>query len=326
MRDEFDVIALLLALGVIAWFVARNRRTGGLPAQTSSAVSEDALRRLFPEPSYHLRRVEVSEHAAWLEFRVSPPPAEAGPSRTGGRASMQPGRTTALVNGEYKTALAESVRRVATMAFRRMAALDRVTISVARLMMDPLTGIDRIKCILSVEIDRATFHSIVHERVTAENALRNFPLRLSYGSDLELRPVEPFPPRHESDSSLSHRGALSVMDPLAFEELVRRLLERMGFEARLTKASHDGGVDIEAEDTRPIVGGRLLVQCKRYAGVVGSPVVRDLYGAVTDAHANKGILITTSHFSPDARQFAQGKPLELIDGEQLEALLSQHNL
>jgi hypothetical protein len=119
---------------------------------------------------------------------------------------------------------------------------------------------------------------------------------------------------------------LSAMDPLEFEELVRQLLETMGYQARLTKASHDDGVDIEAYNPQPIVGGKIVVQCKRYSGVVGAPYIRDLAGVVQHEGATKGILVTTSHFSPDAQSFARGKPLELIDGPQLEALLDRHGL
>lgn len=117
---------------------------------------------------------------------------------------------------------------------------------------------------------------------------------------------------------------LDTIDPLAFEELVCRLFERMGYRASLTKASHDGGVDIEVFDPTPIRGGHFLVQCKRYSGAVGAQYVRDLYGVVQHERAMKGILVTTSHFSPDARGFAAGKPLELIDRPQLESLLGAH--
>jgi restriction system protein len=100
----------------------------------------------------------------------------------------------------------------------------------------------------------------------------------------------------------------------------------MGFSAEMTKASGDGGVDIEASLDRAIVGGRYLFQCKRFAPdtLVGSPTVREFYGAlVADRKAVKGILITTSRFTPQAREFAEGLPIELIDGDQLARLLSE---
>jgi restriction system protein len=111
------------------------------------------------------------------------------------------------------------------------------------------------------------------------------------------------------------------MDPRKFEELIKDLLVKMGYEAQLTKASHDGGVDIEAVNPQPIVGGKVVVQCKRFSGTVGASVVRDLYGVVMAVRASKGILITTSDFSSDARSFAEGNQLELINGRQLVDLL-----
>ena len=49
---------------------------------------------------------------------------------------------------------------------------------------------------------------------------------------------------------------------------------------RLTQASRDGGVDCVAWDMRPIVGGKVIVQAKRYKHTVGVSAVRDLYGTV----------------------------------------------
>ena len=74
------------------------------------------------------------------------------------------------------------------------------------------------------------------------------------------------------------------------------------------------------------VGGRYLIQCKRFAPdtLVGSPTVREFYGAlVADRRAVKEILITTSSFSAQAREFAANLPIELIDGDALANLLAQ---
>jgi restriction system protein len=51
--------------------------------------------------------------------------------------------------------------------------------------------------------------------------------------------------------------------------------------------------------------------------------VRDLYGTVLNEGATKGILVTTSNFGPDARKFAQDKPLTLLDGGNFLYLLEQ---
>lgn len=100
----------------------------------------------------------------------------------------------------------------------------------------------------------------------------------------------------------------------------------MGLEAKLTRASSDGGVDCVAFDHRPIFGGKVVIQAKRYRHTVGVSVVRDLYGTMQHEGANKGILVTTSGYGPDAFAFAKTKPVELIDGRNLLYLLEQHGV
>ncbi|MFI5396791.1 MAG: restriction endonuclease [Candidatus Binatia bacterium] len=120
---------------------------------------------------------------------------------------------------------------------------------------------------------------------------------------------------------------LDQLSGVDFERLVTSLLERMGFRPEMTKASGDGGIDIVAVLDRPIIGGRYLVQCKRFGPdtVVGSATVREFYGAlIADRAATKGILITTSGFSNQAREFAAQLPLELIDGNALRELLAEY--
>jgi len=107
-----------------------------------------------------------------------------------------------------------------------------------------------------------------------------------------------------------------------FERQVLRLLEARGFVADITEATADGGIDIVAKRTDPFLAGKYIVQCKNWIKPVGEPVVRDLYGVVMAERANKGILVTTSRFTESARQFAEDKPLELIDGSEWKQLIS----
>ncbi len=120
---------------------------------------------------------------------------------------------------------------------------------------------------------------------------------------------------------------LMSLSGIQFERIITELLEKMGFRAEMTKATGDGGIDVEALLDKPIVGGRYLVQCKRFApeSLVGGPTVREFYGALTaDRKAVKGILITTSGFTSQALDFAAGLPIELIDGKGLAELLSAY--
>lgn len=111
---------------------------------------------------------------------------------------------------------------------------------------------------------------------------------------------------------------------IPFEEKCLRLLQQMGFTASSTTATNDGGIDIIAIHSQPMLAGKYIIQCKDWKSNVGVAVVRELYGVVNAEGANKGILITSSAFTKGAEEFAQGKPIELIDGEQLERLIEEH--
>ena len=131
----------------------------------------------------------------------------------------------------------------------------------------------------------------------------------------------------------SDGGAVAVpeitqMSGVEFEKLIATLLARMEFVAEMTKTTGDGGIDIIATLSRPIVGGKYLFQCKRYApdNLVGVSTVRDFYGAVTADRAAKGILITTSDFTPQAREFGERVGLELISLGGLGQLLKEYGI
>ncbi|NLB78155.1 MAG: restriction endonuclease [Clostridiaceae bacterium] len=102
-----------------------------------------------------------------------------------------------------------------------------------------------------------------------------------------------------------------------FEELIYRILIKMGFRANITQTTGDGGIDIEAYYDGPIFSGKYLVQCKRWKNVVGEPIIRDFYGTLVAAKALKGIIITSSYFSKQAHEFASGKNMELIAQDEL---------
>jgi restriction system protein len=96
----------------------------------------------------------------------------------------------------------------------------------------------------------------------------------------------------------------------------------MGFTTMRTVPTNDGGIDIIATRNDPILSGKYIIQCKDWQGNVGVKPVRELYGVIVSEDANKGILIVSSEFSQSAVEFARGKRLELIDGEQLNKLFS----
>jgi restriction system protein len=123
---------------------------------------------------------------------------------------------------------------------------------------------------------------------------------------------------------LEQRPNLMELSPSEFEHLITNLFAKMGLETKQTQASRDGGVDCVAFDNRPIFGGKVVIQAKRYKGTVGVSAVRDLFGTVHNEGASKGILVTTSGYGQASFDFALGKPLELITGSGLLYLLAEH--
>ncbi len=118
---------------------------------------------------------------------------------------------------------------------------------------------------------------------------------------------------------------INSLSGVEFEKICQQLVENMGFETETTKASGDGGIDLIAYNYQPLLSGKYIIQCKRYLGSVGEPIIRDLYGVVMSERANKGILMTTGTFTKSAVNFADGKQIELISGEKLNSLLVQYN-
>jgi HJR/Mrr/RecB family endonuclease len=121
-------------------------------------------------------------------------------------------------------------------------------------------------------------------------------------------------------------GKSKVKKGLDFEKRIQALFEMAGFQTELTRATGDGGIDLIAHTETPFISGNYIVQCKDWENPVGEPVIRDIYGLVIASGANKGIVITTGRFTSAAKQFAAGKPLELIDGEKLKQLMKQYSL
>ena len=118
------------------------------------------------------------------------------------------------------------------------------------------------------------------------------------------------------------------MDWQDFEHLVREIFEKEfsagGGEVKVTQSSRDAGVDAIAFDPDPIRGGKIVIQAKRYTNTVNVSAVRDLYGTIVNEGATKGVLITTSDYGPDSYDFAQGKPITLLNGNNLLHLLEKH--
>jgi restriction system protein len=123
--------------------------------------------------------------------------------------------------------------------------------------------------------------------------------------------------------------------PDFFERLIVNLLLSMGFGGSVTAAgraigrSGDDGVD-GVVDQDALGLDRVYIQAKRYAdgNNIGAGAIRDFFGSLDRHKATKGLFVTTSAFSPSARETAEflSKRIVLIDGEQLTKLMIRHSV
>lgn len=105
------------------------------------------------------------------------------------------------------------------------------------------------------------------------------------------------------------------LTPSEFEEYVGVLFEKEGYHVKRTGGSGDRGIDLVVYQNRETS----VVQCKRYEDDIGPGAVRELIGAMTNAGATHGFLVTTSGFTIGAREEARKAPYDitLVDGTEI---------
>src|ERR1035437_1022999 len=162
---------------------------------------------------------------------------------------------------------------------------------------------------------------------------------LGTGSDTEdtQTPEETLENSYEAlQNSLANEilDAVRKMTPEAFEQLVVSLLVAMGYGGSLQDAGKavgkagDEGIDgIIKEDKLGL--DSVYIQAKKWLDtVVGRPVVQAFAGSLEGHRARKGVMITTSTFSQEAKDYVQKieKKIVLIDGKQLAQLMIEHDV
>lgn len=160
------------------------------------------------------------------------------------------------------------------------------------------------------------------------------------GSILDTSNVTPFEALEDAYENLRDELAdelltkLKATTPAFFERVVVDLLVKMGYGGSRADAgkaigkSGDGGIDgIIKEDKLGL--DFVYIQAKRWDDTpVGRPQVQQFAGALQAQKANKGIFITTSRFTEDARNFVSqiGSKIVLIDGQQLTSLMIENDV
>jgi restriction system protein len=123
--------------------------------------------------------------------------------------------------------------------------------------------------------------------------------------------------------------------PFFFEHLVVDLLVKMGYggsfanSAQVTQYVHDDGIDgIIYEDKLGL--DKIYIQAKRYKldNTVGKPQIQQFSGALDEQKATKGVFITTSSYSKEAKSYVEklNKKIVLIDGQELARYMIEYNV
>jgi restriction system protein len=105
----------------------------------------------------------------------------------------------------------------------------------------------------------------------------------------------------------------------SFEMLVGQAYRQLGFRVIETGlGGRDGGIDLKLQKD----GILTIVQCKHWkAWKVGVSPILELYGVLMAGDGSRAVFVTSGDFTKEAREFAKGKPMELIDGDGLQKLI-----
>lgn len=106
--------------------------------------------------------------------------------------------------------------------------------------------------------------------------------------------------------------------PIEFEHVTAEIFRQLGFDAKVTPASADEGLDVFLSRN----GTKIGVQCKQYKKAIGPGPIREFAGSLAAAGLGEGYFVTTSDFTDAAKQAAQKSRLRihLLSGEKIGEL------
>lgn len=111
--------------------------------------------------------------------------------------------------------------------------------------------------------------------------------------------------------------------PLLFEHFVADIMANLrGGSTYVTKSSGDFGIDIEEENNDGLFLGQ--VKCYNDLNLVSFGPIAFIHSQMVKQGAAGGYVVTTSDFTPNARAYAEGLNIELINGRQLVELWLKH--
>lgn len=155
----------------------------------------------------------------------------------------------------------------------------------------------------------------------------------------EIDDLTPTEQLEKAYDSIQHDLAAEILEKVMgqsaafFEQLVVDLLVKMGYggsfenSAHVTQLTNDEGIDgIIYEDKLGL--DKIYIQAKRWSNPVSRPMIQQFAGALVGQNANKGVFITTSSYSNEARNYVKGiqQKIVLIDGQELAKYMIEYNV
>jgi len=123
----------------------------------------------------------------------------------------------------------------------------------------------------------------------------------------------------KKDDYLSDRR-INSLSGFEFENFLHQLFQRMGYQVQSTKLSGDQGADLVISRYNE----KIVVQAKRYKNNVGNRAVQEVVASIAHYGANKGMVVTNSQFTKSAVELARSNQIRLIDGNELNSLISRY--
>lgn len=118
-------------------------------------------------------------------------------------------------------------------------------------------------------------------------------------------------------------SGIDIIDRMSgfdFEKLVLVHFEKLGYKGEVTRATNDYGADLILQKD----GEKIVVQAKRWRDKVGIKAIQEVVGAINYYKANKGMVITNSYFTPNAKELAVSNNIDLWDRNVLVEVMAKN--
>jgi hypothetical protein len=118
------------------------------------------------------------------------------------------------------------------------------------------------------------------------------------------------------------QSLLNELEWKSFEQVISHYYKLRGFRSKVTRMGADGGVDVvlyEEQSQTP----HTFIQCKSWSQKVGVKPVRELFGVMAADGIKNGIFATTSDFTGEARQWVEGKSIQLLSGSSIVSMFNE---